>query len=218
MKEKQKRITNKFYLEFLEKGLITTIKKEHIEQAAKKISGEYFLMYKIMLYILYLTGARPVEVLNLKGSDVTKKGGYIIIQVPAAKNGLTRPIYLKLKNPFVKEIYDFAKGFFPQMFLFWGIRGTYTRTRINKKGVVKTYIETSRRFRYHCGKWFKDILEVNTSVTPYHLRHNRFSRLSENGATAEDLRLLKGAKTYASVTPYIHLSSERSKKMSGKIQ
>jgi len=211
-KAKKKRIKNKWYVEFLEKGSIQYIKPEHIDQVTANFKGKNRDMSLSLIYCLYLTGARPIEILNLKAKDVCRDAQYVKIQVPAAKNGLPRPIYIKWTNKYAKHIHEYARQLMPEMFLHYSFRGKYVRQVINKKGIVKEYKELSRPVRSNFAKWFTGILGDET-VLPYHLRHNRFSQMSEKGASPEEIRISKGAKTYASVTPYIHLSSERGKKI-----
>lgn len=211
-KVKGKRIKNKWYVEFLEKGSIQYIKPEHIDQVTANFKGKNRDMSLSLVYCLFLTGARPIEVLNIKAKDVVRDAQYVKIQVSAAKNGLARPIYIKWSNKYAKHIYEYTRQLMPEMFIHYAYRGKYVRQVINKKGVVKEYKELSRPVRSNFAKWFAGILGDET-VLPYHLRHNRFSQMSEAGATAEEMRISKGAKTYASVMPYIHLSSERGKKI-----
>ena len=213
---KKKRIKNKYYVEFLEKGLIQYVNPEHIDKAVSRIKGSNRDMALSLIYCLYLTGARPVEILSLKGKDITREKSYLKMQVPAAKNGLPRPIFIQLKNPYAKHILNYAKQLMPEMYIHHSFRGSYIRNVLNKKGVLKTYNEISRPVRYYFLIWFKNILGVE-AILPYHLRHNRFSKQSEAGSTPEEMRIMKGAKTYTSITPYIHLSSERGKKMAKTI-
>lgn len=209
------RIKNAYYVEFLEKGTIQYINPEHIDKAVLQIPKNRE-MAMCLIYTLYLTGARPIEVLNLKAKDVTKDGSYIKIQVSGAKNGLPRPIFVQDKNKYAKHIHDYAKQLMPDMWLHHSFRGKYVRNVLNKKGVVKTYAELSRPVRSNFAKWFKNILGEEP-IVPYHLRHNRFSKLSEAGASLEDMRITKGSKTLQSITPYIHMSAERGKKMAKNI-
>lgn len=218
MSDKNKRIKNKFYLEFLEKGTITKINPAHIEKAAQNIKGQYERMFKVFLYVAYYTGARPAEILQLKTNDINREKQHIVINMPPAKNGLPRPIYLKLNQLWVSEIYAYSRALMPNMLLFWKLRGRYKRQRINRKGEVKEYVELSRRVRYYFESWFKGILDDNATPVPYHLRHNRFTKLAENGATAEDIRLMKGAKSYNSVIPYLHMSTDKAKSIAKKIE
>jgi len=211
-KGKKKRIKNKYYVEFLEKGTIQYIDEKHIDAVTRKFSGKNRDMSLSLIYCLYLTGARPIEVLNLKAKDIVHDGQYVKIQISGAKNGLPRPIYVKWENKYAKHIYEYARQLMPEMYIHYAYRGKYVRTIINKKGIVKTYAEISRPVRSNFAKWFAGILG-DEPIVPYHLRHNRFSKLSEAGATLEEMRITKGSKTYQSITPYIHMSSERGKKM-----
>jgi site-specific recombinase XerD len=212
---KKKRIKNELYNQFLDKGLITLIQKEHIDKAVTQIKGKYQQQHTSCLYTLYLTGARPIEILELKPKNHTKEKNYLRIDLPPAKNGLARPFYISIKHPYAKYIWKYSQTIMPEMYLYWKLRGKYTRTRTTKNGNTKTYNETSRPLRYHLTNWFKTIFP--TDIIPYYLRHNRFSKLAENGATPEEIRQLKGAKTITSVTPYLHLSTQSAKKIARKI-
>lgn len=204
------KIKNKNYREFLDKGTIKLLHEPDIERALMNVTGRYSKEGRALLITLYYTGGRPVEVLSLKPADIEKKGGKVIINMPAAKNGLPRPVWLNYKFPLVKELYKYTRSMFPGMFLFHHFRGKYERIR---KG--KVYIEVADKLRYYLNKWFADIIE--DSIPPYYLRHNRLSKLSAAGATMDELRMFKGAKDFNSIIPYIHLSADIAKKISKKI-
>lgn len=212
---KGSRIKNQYYVEFLETGMIQYINPEHIDKAVAQIQKNRDMAMSL-IFCLYLTGARPIEILNLKAKDVSKDGSHYKIQVAGAKNGLPRPIFLKSSNKYARHVYEYSRQLLPDMWLHHSFRGKYVRSVINKKGVVKTYAELSRPVRSNFAKWFKNVLGEQP-IVPYHLRHNRFSKLSEAGASLEDMRITKGAKTLQSITPYIHMSAERGKKMAKNI-
>ena len=96
------------------------------------------------------------------------------------------------------------------MLLFPHFINKYVRHYVNKKGEIKEVEETTNKVYYHVKKWFEGVLP--DSIPPYFLRHNRWSKLSEKGVDLNTLRMLKGSKTYDSITPYLHLSSDLSKK------
>jgi integrase len=204
------KVTNKLYREFLDTGQIQTLTDDAIKKALDNITGKNSEQGKALLLVLYYTGARPYEVLKLKSKDIIKENNYISITLTGAKKGLTRPIRLKYRLPLVKQIWSYASKVMPEMYLFFNYQSNYRRTKINNKGELITYHEISAKLRYHFTKWFKDI-----DITPYFLRHNRFSRMMQENknCTAEHIRIAKGARSYNSVTPYLHLSKKSSEEI-----
>lgn len=146
--------------------------------------------------------------------DCDKDKSYLTIKVPGAKRGLPRTIYLPIRLPLIKELYKYIMSCPPHMFLFYHFRSHYKRYRKTPKG-LKEYTEITDGLRYHIQKWFSGVIE--DSITPYYLRHNRFSKLAEKGIDLQDIRMLKGSRTYSSVTPYLHMSSKSAKKISKKL-
>jgi len=209
------RIKNKNYRKFLDQGIIETINEDTIKQALNNIKGKRKKEGRALLITLYYTGARPNEILRLKTESINKDKSYLVIKMPASKNGLPRSIYLQLKKPLIKELYNFCQSIPPNMYLFYNYRSKYTRTRKTKKGITQ-YTEIADSLRYHFNKWFEGI--IPESIPPYFLRHNRFSKLSEAGLDMQDIRILKGAKTYNSVMPYLHMSTKSAKKIAKKME
>lgn len=209
------KITNTNYRAFLDRGEITTIDEEQITQALKNIKGRHARQGRSLLIALYLTGARPNEILQLRGKNISKQKGYFTIFVPASKGGLSRTIYVPANSPLTKELYEYCSSLFPEMLLFYNYSNNYTRTVLTQKG-IKTRKETTDKLRYYVKKWFTGI--IDNSISPYYLRHNRFSKLAMSGVNTEQIRILKGAKDIASVTPYVHLSSTEAKKIAKHIK
>lgn len=210
-----KRIKNINYRRFLDDGIITILNEEHIKKALANIKGRHVKEGRALLIALYYTGARPNEILNLKGDDFKKEGNYILVRVPASKGGLPRTIHLQYKHEMVKELWQYAASLFPEMFLFYHYKNEYIRESMSKTGKLKEYTETTNKLRYHVKKWFTGVIE--DSITTYYLRHNRFSKLAESGATSDEMRQLKGSKTYGSITPYLHMSRETARKVAKKL-
>ena len=211
------KITNKLYRGFLDSGLIEIISEEHLKQALLNVNGirgKHREEGRALLLTLYYTGCRPIEALRLKAKSIEKKAGYIIINMPAAKRGLARPIYLSNKNPLVNEIYAYSCKLMPEMVLFYHYRSTYQRQRKLKRGGTKEATEMTDKLRYFFKAWFRGVIDIS----PYYLRHNRFSKLSIAGASADEIRQIKGSKTYDSITPYLHLSSKAAKNIAKKIE
>jgi len=215
MEEKKQRITNKHYRQFLDTGIIQFINNEDIIKVLDNLNCEHFKEARAIIICLYFTGARPCEVLSLKSKDFRKDKSLLEITFKVTKkHGLPRTLYFKLSNPLIMELYKYAHSLFDETFIFYNFVSRYVRTHKNKKGQIKIYYENSDKLRYHFKKWFSTLdLE---SYTPYFLRHNRFSKLAKNGVTMEELRLTKGSRTLNSITPYLHMSTDISKKLSKK--
>lgn len=209
------KITNTNYRNFLDNGIINTISEDQVKQALNNISGRRFREGRSLLIALYYTGARPNEVLRIKAKDVEKEGSYITVRVPASKGGLPRKIYLRWKIDLVKELYKFASARPLEMYLFYNYWSKYKR-KVVKKGVVTKRRDISAKLYYNVVKWFTGV--VDDSVSPYFLRHNRFSKLSEAGLTMEELRMIKGSRSIDSVGYYVHMSTGTAKKAAKKIE
>lgn len=200
-------ITNKNYRNFLDNGLIEIINLDQLKQAlnnVRGIHGRYVQEARALLILLYYTGCRPVEALNIKAADIEKEKSYIVVKIPAAKRGLPRKVFLPYRFALIKELYKYSRAVFPDFLLFMHYRSNYERK--TKKG--KTRADITTRIRYYVNKWFDGVVD-NDTIPPYFLRHSRFSQLSEAGLAPQELKYLKGSKTFASVNPYLHLSRRK---------
>jgi integrase len=209
------KITNELYRQFLDKGIMQYIDESHINEAIKNITGKNKEESKALIITAYYTGARPGEYLQLTGKDAKKEGNYLILQLKGTKGGLPRPIYLSMSLPLIKQLYTYITKNPPEAYLFPHYKTTYKRKVQRKKG-EKTQIVHSDKLRYYFKKWFKNI--PPEGIPPYYLRHNRFSKVSQAGATLEEMRQLKGSKTIESVMPYLHMSTSTSKKNAKRIR
>jgi integrase len=216
---KKQKIKNPNYNKFLKEGIIDLLSPEHIKSALDNIEllerPKKRRIYRAFLICLYYSGARPNEVLNLKAKDIYLERQFVRIKLPASKGGLPRTISILKKTPFIMDVYNYTKGLFPDLYIFWSIRTTYVRKRINKKGELKEYNEISDGVRYHLYKWFRGV--VPNSIPPYFLRHNRFSNLAMKGIKLEGLRMWKGSKTFNSIIPYLHMSTAESENIAKKL-
>lgn len=211
-----KQIKNKRYRQFLDTGLFESITEADIETALQNIKGRYVKEGRALLIGLYYTGCRPNELLKLKSHDVKDESAtYYKILMKGSKGGLPRTIYLQKKKPLVKEFATYCLSMPPGMFVFYHYRDNYVRLRVNKKGEEKPALEMSNKLRWYFKKWFAFI---PGGVTPYFLRHNRFSKLAEKGASLEEIRQIKGSKTFNSIYPYLHLSAKTAKQIAKKIE
>ena len=210
------KIKNPNYRKFLDDGLIDLIGLPELNAALGNIKGKNSTEGRALLIALYYTGGRPVEVLSLKGQDIQIKDSYVTVHLQPSKRGLHRTMFLPYRYALVKELYKYAASVYPEMFLFHHFRAAYNRQIRQKNGDVFTRVDISDKVRYFVKKWFKGV--IPDSITPYFLRHNRFSQLSEAGLNPQDIQMLKGSKTVQSVQAYLHLSTKSAQKIASKIK
>ena len=121
------KIKNERYRQFLDSGLIDFLTAEDINRALVNVTGRNIIEGRALLISMYYTGARPIEILNLKSRDIIKEGSYIKVRVPASKNGLPRTLFFRYKNPHIAEFYKYAISVYDDMLLFLNYRSHYTR-------------------------------------------------------------------------------------------
>lgn len=205
---------NKNYREFLETGQMKTLSKEDLAKLLESVDGirhNHVTEGRALVILMYYSGARPGEVLNMHQGDVYKDGNYCICSIPTLKRGLRRNIYLSFSKKYVTEMFDYCYNQFPKIRLFRNYYSCYKRERITKKGIKKEYLEYSDKLRWHFTRWAKDVIEHG--INPYYLRHNRLTKLAMGGVNVYDMKYFKGAKSIKSVEPYLHVSKEMARKV-----
>jgi integrase len=144
--------------------------------------------HKVLLALLYLTGARPAELLELKKRNFLIVGSDLRMILPTKKrkkagavNDRLLPVDIE-ETPFVKSlIMPWVESLPSQDSDVLSIR---TTTRIQQ--IVYALSDNQ--------------------LCPYTFRHNRLSQLAMGGATVDELRQWKGASNIASITPYLLMS------------
>jgi site-specific recombinase XerD len=203
------KIKNPNYRKFLDTGIMEIIEEDKINAILDNIKGKYRQEARSLVICMYYTGARPIEILNIKAKDISKTRQHILLNIKGSKRGVPRVVYLKYKLPLVKEFYSYCSSLFEEMLLFYHFRNKYIRRFINNKGEIKEREEITSKLTYYFKRWCKGVIDI----PPYYLRHNRLSKLAQKGASDRLLMQLKGAKDSKSVQPYIHMSKEGSKKL-----
>lgn len=205
------RIVNERYKEFISKGSIELFTIEELEKGLIKAGRSRFgNMGKAFLIMLYYTGARPIELLQLKPKQFEKKGTYLTIQIPTAKRGVPRIISIPFARKYVTELYRYVQGVYEEVYIFYDLISKRSREFKTKKQEIRDYVVITDRVYYYIKKWI--------NVNPYFLRHSRMSALSQNGADLIELQHFKGSKRTDSVLPYLHMSSKISEKIGRKLK
>jgi len=194
------------YKQFLEQGVIQIIDKEKFKEFLNAIEHKYIEHARALMILLYYTGRRPSEILELTHKDVKLYKNHIEIQFLTKKGGKGTVIMIP-KDDITEELWTFFEKHVghPDAYIFWMFRS-------NKVKVVngKEYRDVSAKLYYWVKKWGS---KVGLDVTQYFFRHNRLSDLAMKGADPYDLMYFKGAKDIKSVMPYLHISADRAKKL-----
>ena len=205
------KIMNERYKEFVDKGTINLFSMEELDKGVKVAGRSRFgNMARAFLIALYYTGARPVELLQLKPTHFEKKKSYLNIHIPTAKRGKPRMISIPMARKYVTELFKYANSLFDEVYIFYELASKRTRTSQSKSGEIKEYVIITDRIYYYIKKW----LDVN----PYFLRHSRMSSLMQSGIDLIGLQQFKGSKRPDSVMPYLHMSSQMAEKIGRKLK
>ena len=180
---------------------LTNMQIDRLLKAAREDKSNGGIRFLVMLEILYSTGIRITELINLRISALYEKKNFLLIYgkgnkerlVPIDKNTLgTIENYLKIRELFIKNKND-QKWLFPSKN---SKLGHISRQRFNqllKELTIKVGIE--EKF-----------------VSPHKLRHAFASHLLANGLDLRSLQILLGHADISTTQIYTHILNERLKK------
>lgn len=152
---------------------------------------------KTLFEVLYATGARVSEAINLKTDDLFLESKYLRINY--AKNSSTRI------SPLYKEAIDAIDTYMDT------IRGKITP--YNRKSAAYLFLqETGRPFtrqRIHdITLQVAQKVGITKKVTPHTFRHTYATHLYEGGADMSAIQLLLGHKNITTTEFYVHVSTK----------
>jgi integrase/recombinase XerD len=196
---------------FLEKTPVVDI---HVERGEKKLpqilSGREIELLlaqpvcvdakgyrdKAMLEVMYATGIRVTELIDLDVDDVNLELG--IIKCSSARKSRAIPLYpgaLKALATYLKEIRTSMLATPDEPALFVNVNGQ----RMSRQGfwkILKHYQSTAR---------------IEKEITPHTLRHSFAVHLLENGADLGSLQELMGHSDISSTQLYTHMVNQKLK-------
>lgn len=148
---------------------------------------------RICLILLYYTGARPEEILQLRVKNVELEPNVIKIGIPTVKRrGVGRTIFIP-RNNITEEL------------------ANYVKERPSELRLVFKWLHSwnIRDFVYRVSE---------KKYTAYFFRHNRLTQLAQEGVDAFTLKYFKGAKSLDSVADYVQMSGSAVRKLARKIK
>lgn len=147
---------------------------------------------KSWLLCLWLTAARPAELLEMKKKDIKIEDNKTSFRIKTKKLGFHRKEYIVEKRTLVLKIrkeHRYIK---------------ILNAHLNKfKNPDKTIFKFTRRTGLNIiYRLSEDVL--GETLCQYNFRHSRMTLLAEKGATKDELKRFKGSRSDRSVASYIH--------------
>ena len=196
---------------FLEKTPVTDIRIERGEKKMPTVltSREIELLLaqpvciepkgfrdKAMLEVMYATGIRVTELIDLNVEDVNLEQG----TVKCSTNKKTRviplyPVALKALSTYLLYIRDVMVSSRDENALFVNVGGT----RMSRQGFWKIL------------KHYQATAHIEKDITPHTLRHSFAVHLLENGADLNSLQELMGHSDISSTQMYTHMINQKLK-------
>lgn len=151
---------------------------------------------KAMLEVMYATGIRVSELIDLDVSDVNLEQG--VIKCSGSKKVRVIPLYpeaLHALSVYMKDIRDSMVASSDEVALFVNVNG-YRMSRQGFWKILKHYQETAH---------------IEKEITPHTLRHSFAVHLLENGADLDSLQELMGHCDISSTQLYTQMINQKLK-------
>jgi len=159
------------------------------EELKQLFSGCLNFKHKVMFRLLYSSGLRRMELLNLRPTDIDSKDGKMRIRVNKGKGGKDR--YTVLSHKVLDELRIYFTMCKPKEYLFNG----------QKKGSRMS----SGALRHAMDSAVKRS-GLKRTVTPHLLRHCFASHALEDGLDIKTLQHLLGHQSIKTTLIYLHIS------------
>jgi len=165
-----------------EKQLPKVISKEKIKEMIN-LTGN--LKHKLIIKLLYSSGLRLQELINLKRKDIDFEGNILNVKKGKGNKDRITLISEALKLDLLKY---YSNNTFKTEYIFEGRNGKYT-----KKAVQKVLDEAGKR--------------IEIKVTPHMLRHSFATHLLESGTDIRYIQKLLGHSDLKTTEIYTHVST-----------
>ena len=167
-----------------ESKLPTVISKEEVLSI---IGSTNNIKHKCIIKLLYSSGLRRSELLNLKLADVDSKR--MLIRVQGSKGNKDR--HTLLSQTVLEDLRIYFREWKPREYLFEGQRGG----RYSAQSVLKIVKEAAIKAK------------IKQSVTPHVLRHSFATHLLESGVDLRQIQVLLGHGSSKTTEIYTHVAT-----------
>lgn len=167
-----------------EKKLPEVLSKDEIMEVINKANN---LKHKCIIGLLYSSGLRRSELLNLNITDIDSKR--MVVKIRSAKGSKDR---ISILSPSIlKDLQLYYKEYRPQIYLFEGQKGG----KYSAASVLKVVTSTASK------------AGLRKKVTPHMLRHSFATHLLENGTDIRHIQLLLGHSSTKTTEIYTHVAN-----------
>lgn len=191
-------VTAEIHVDRGEKKLPQILSGREVELLLEQpvVSEPKGLRDKAMLEVMYATGMRVTELLDLNADDVNLELG--IVKCSSGKKNRSIPLYpaaLKALGMYLKEIRPSMISGPDEQALFVNVSGV----RMSRQGFWKIL----KQYQLKAG--------IEKEITPHTLRHSFAVHLLENGADLGSLQELMGHRDISSTQMYTHMINQKIK-------
>lgn len=187
----------------IEKKLPEYLHENEIEllfAAASQGESPQEIRNKVMLYLLYVSGMRVSEMVNLRTSDLHFDTGIVHVQ---GKGGKQRII--PLPHTIMAMLKEYINATHPELIYQKGVENkTDYLFPIRYGGVLKPI---SRQAFWVILNDLCTKSGIARSISPHKLRHSLATHMLKNGADLRSLQMLLGHENVATVQIYTHLET-----------
>lgn len=178
--------------------------KKLIEAPARFEKNEKVtLRNRAMLEILFSTGMRISELVNLKKGQIDKTGRIFI----RGKGKKERFVYLTPRAEKHLKNYLEVRGETDSPYFFLPYRGK--NVNLKDKKISPNYLEEKV-------KKYRELLGLNIPITVHGIRHAFATYLAESGASPVAIQILLGHESLDTTTRYVHASDRYAERMHRK--
>jgi len=193
----------------LERKLPHHLSEEDIQILFKQASKETSvtgIRNKVMLYLLYVSGARISEIVNLKLSNLDFSSRFMIVPGKGSKERMV-PVHQRM----LAVLQEYLEHIFPLLTLKAG-------QKMHTDFLFPTYYNKQLRPMTRQLFWIylkKITLEsgIKKNLSPHTLRHSLATHLLKNGADLRSLQLLLGHEQLSTVQIYTHVDTSHLRKI-----
>ncbi|WP_316931451.1 site-specific tyrosine recombinase/integron integrase [Psychroserpens sp. Hel_I_66] len=152
------------------------------------------IKHKCIISLLYSSGLRRNELLNLRLEDIDSKR--MVIRVEQAKGNKDR--YTVLNKIVLEDLRTYFKTHRPKIYLF---ENPMSQSKYSSSSVLKVVVNSAK------------IAGIKERVTPHILRHSFATHLLENGTDIRYIQMLLGHNSTKTTEIYTHVATNSFKRI-----